>query len=100
MDPGVVLTNRQNKNPPVGSGAAYFVPFAARLVCPWVVLAMSDGVWKYVGWDNVFKAASEQDGPKIIETIRERARLPGSGNLQDDFTLVAFQCSILNERLP
>jgi hypothetical protein len=95
-----VLTEHQQKNPPVGSGAAIFVPFAARLVRPWVVLAMSDGVWKYVGWNHVFKAASANRGPRIIETIRDMARLPGSGTLQDDFTLVAFHCDLSDTSVP
>jgi PPM family protein phosphatase len=43
------LTARQQKNPPVGSGGAVAVPFAAGLIEPWRILAMTDGVWKYVG---------------------------------------------------
>src|SRR6185369_1355332 len=42
-----VLTSRQWKNPPVGSGEATFVPFEMELAEPWRLLVMSDGVWKY-----------------------------------------------------
>ena len=48
-----VLTADQRKNPPVGSGAAVFTEFTAELGHGWRVLGLTDGVWKYVGWDRV-----------------------------------------------
>jgi hypothetical protein len=87
----VDLTARQHKNPPVGSREATFVPFAAQLVRPWAVLAMTDGVWKYAGWENVLKIVSEPRGKDIIACLRDRARMQGSGGLQDDFTLILLQ---------
>jgi hypothetical protein len=85
------LTARQSKNPPVGSGAAVFVPFAIKLRPPWTVLAMTDGVWKYVGWDAVGQAAAAPEPEGVVRSLRERAGLPGSGKLQDDFTLVILR---------
>jgi hypothetical protein len=87
---GQILTARQRKNPPVGSGGAEFVPFHAQLQPPWLVLAMTDGVWKYTGWDTIFLAASQDSGEGIIRSLLERARLPRSGKLQDDFTLLVL----------
>jgi PPM family protein phosphatase len=84
------LTDRQAKNPPVGSGAAWFVPFAEKLVGPWTVLAMSDGVWKYVGWDRIVAAIALHRGPPLIESLQAAARLR-SGRLPDDFTVVVFE---------
>jgi serine/threonine protein phosphatase PrpC len=89
--PACVLTKHQAKNPPVGSRGAVFVPFASRLLSPWTVLAMTDGVWKYAGWECVLSAASEGTGQAIINKLRGKAALPSSGRLQDDFTLVVFQ---------
>jgi hypothetical protein len=89
--PEVILTRHQQRNPPVGSGGAVFVPFGARLTMPWRVLAVTDGVWKYAGWENVMACASQQAGAEVIQAIRGRAALPGSGGLQDDFTVVLFQ---------
>jgi hypothetical protein len=86
----VILTRHQFKDPPVGSGEAVFVPFTARLASPWSVLALTDGVWKYAGWDHVLQLAG-QPGPALIAALRRRATLPGSGGLPDDFTLVAIQ---------
>lgn len=87
----LILTNHQIKNPPVGSRGAIFVPFSARLVHPWTVLAMTDGVWKYAGWDSIFAAVSAGDGEAIIHKLREKSALPRTGGLQDDFTLIVFQ---------
>ena len=53
-----VVTGCQTKDPPVGSGEAFFVPFAAELTPPWLVLAMTDGVWKYAGWHRLEEVAS------------------------------------------
>lgn len=87
----LVLTARQAKNPPVGSGAALFVPFAIKLRPPWTLLAMTDGVWKYAGWDAMPQAAADADAEGTIRELRQRAGLPGSGALQDDFTLVVVK---------
>jgi hypothetical protein len=90
-EPPRILTKHQMKNPPVGSRGAIFVPFSVRLVHPWTVLAMTDGVWKYAGWDTIFAVSSEGAGEAILQKVREKAALPRTGQLQDDFTLVVFQ---------
>jgi hypothetical protein len=90
-EPPLLLTQRQFKDPPVGCGTAVFVPFASRLVSPWTVLAMTDGVWKYAGWPTIIAAAGNDTGEAIIQQVRAKAVLPGSGQLQDDFTLAIFQ---------
>jgi hypothetical protein len=90
IEPAISLTEWQEKNPPVGSGAAIFVPFGAKLLCPWTVLAMSDGVWKYAGWENVLTIAIKMKGEELIDALRESARVQGTDRLQDDFTVVAL----------
>ena len=67
----LILTSRQSKNPPVGSGAALFVPFSAALSPPWTVLALTDGVWKYTGWDTVLKVAAGAPD-EAIRSLRQR----------------------------
>ncbi len=87
-----VLTAEQAKNPPVGSGSACFAGFHAELSSPWTLIAMSDGVWKYTGWDPICRiAAGHENSQNIIEFLRNYAASPVSGRLQDDFTLVVFQ---------
>ena len=87
----VEVTARQTKNPPVGCGEAFFVPFAVELIAPWSVLAMTDGVWKYAGWHRIKEAASRLRGEDLIDALKAFARLPGSGEFQDDFTLIVVQ---------
>ncbi len=85
------LTRHQEKNPPVGSGAAQFVPFAWKLVSPWKVLAMSDGVWKYVGRDRVREITKLFRGQALVDELQGQARLKKTGQFQDDFTLVLIE---------
>jgi hypothetical protein len=86
----VILTERQRKNPPVGSGSARFAGFAAELRPPWTVMAMTDGVWKYAGWEKVIAAAALDSPEETVAALREAAALP-TGALQDDFTLAVFR---------
>jgi PPM family protein phosphatase len=90
-EPGAILTEHQPKNPPVGSGGAGPVGFVARLKQPWTLLALSDGVWKYAGWDKVSHSASLLLGQDLIDSLRKQACLPRSSRLQDDFTVIALQ---------
>src|ERR1700678_1002282 len=83
------LPDRQAKAPPVGSGFAQFVPFANKLAYPWTVLAMSDGVWKYVGWDRLIAAAGNPRAQPLIDALKSAAGLR-SGCFPDDFTVVVF----------
>jgi hypothetical protein len=89
-DPPREVTRHQAKNPPVGSGEAPFVPFALGLAFPWRVLAMSDGVWKYAGWQRIAEAARQSWGEPLLTALQAAARLPGSGTFPDDFTVVVF----------
>jgi PPM family protein phosphatase len=88
--PGEILTSQQSKNPPVGSGGASFSAFARKLQIPWAVLAMSDGVWKYVGLESLLRLDIRTIGEETITSLRRQAQLPASGRLQDDFTLVVL----------
>ena len=86
------VTARQTKNPPVGSGEAFSIPFTAEMTAPWLVLAMTDGVWKYAGWHRIKEAAARFRGGRLIDALKALlARLPGSGKFQDDFTLIVIQ---------
>jgi hypothetical protein len=87
-----VLTDRQWKNPPAGSGEAFFAPFAEELVRPWRVLVMSDGVWKYAGWDKINRAA-RAGGEELLAELQQAARLRGTGQFPDDFTVVLLEAA-------
>ena len=85
------LTKGQLKNPPVGTGEATFIPFASELVPPWKILLMSDGVWKYVGWERVQQLGKTLRSQGLIDALQQAARMKGSGKFQDDFTLIVIQ---------
>lgn len=86
-----VLTKGQMKNPPVGSGRAAPYGFNFSLAPPWTILAMTDGVWKFAGWDRIWDKALELSTPEtMIESIRGAVAHP-IGSLQDDFTLLVIQ---------
>lgn len=87
----VELTAGQRKNPPVGSGTATATTFDVTPIVPSRLLLMTDGVWKYVGWERAIDTARKQSGPEVISTLQHAARLPGSGRFQDDFTLVLVE---------
>lgn len=86
-----VLTSRQWKNPPVGSGEATFIPFEMELAPPWRLLVMSDGVWKYASWDRVWDCAARLAGEELIAELQNAARLKVSGEFPDDFTVVLLE---------
>ena len=67
------------------------VSFGANLGPPWTVLAMSDGVWKYVGWERVIETVRRERGAALLADLQRAARLPGSGRFQDDFTVVLLE---------
>jgi serine/threonine protein phosphatase PrpC len=84
------LTSGQKKNPPLGSGGAEATPFLSTFKSPWQILVMSDGVWKYLGWEQIAVLANRFHGTALIEELQKPARLPGSGKFQDDFTMVVI----------
>jgi serine/threonine protein phosphatase PrpC len=86
-----MLTAHQFKNPPVGSGEATFIPFELDLSPPWRVLVMSDGVWKYAGWERVCDAAAQLSGEELLTKLQTAARLRNSGTFPDDFTVVLLE---------
>jgi serine/threonine protein phosphatase PrpC len=85
------LTVHQAKNPPVGSGGAGPTPFAAATRGPWRLLAVTDGVWKYAGWEAVRTALTRLAGEELLAALQAAARLPGTGAFPDDFTVVLLE---------
>ncbi|MDX1653847.1 MAG: protein phosphatase 2C domain-containing protein [Candidatus Competibacteraceae bacterium] len=88
---GRLLTAAVPRNPPVGCSRAAIKAFGDRLTPPWLVMAVSDGVWKYTGLDPLLGIQPDVDAPLLAHRLRERARGPGVSGLQDDFTLAIIQ---------
>ena len=87
----IFLTQHQTKKPPMGSGLASITPFGNKLKPQWLLLMMSDGVWKYAGWPRIKTLLSSHNSSDAIDQIEQLARLPGTGAFQDDFTLLLAQ---------
>jgi hypothetical protein len=66
----VILTDHRHKNPPVGSGATKFEAFSARPGMKWRVLVVSDGVWKYVGWERMIAVGRSAQGNHVPDVLR------------------------------
>ncbi len=90
-----LLTENQRKNPPVGSGAAYPVAFSASLGSGWKLLVMSDGVWKYAGWDAIARIVRERQGRELIAALRRIVFDANGGHLPDDFSVAVLQAASL-----
>lgn len=86
-----LLTERQFKNPPVGSSAARPVAFSARLGRVWKLLVISDGVWKYVGWETIGQRTRQKEGQELIASLRQTAAEASGGELPDDFSVALLQ---------
>ncbi len=85
------LTIQQRKNPPVGSGEAVFEIFTRPLFPKLRLLMVTDGVWKYAGYENV-KNALEADAFSEVATVLRAATLTRCGTtLPDDFSLIGIE---------
>ena len=87
----VVLTENQRKNPPVGSGAAYPIAFNTKLTPPWKLLLMSDGVWRYVGFETIGELAARKQGQELVSSARQLQLGQSGGRLGDDFSIILVQ---------
>ena len=83
------LTAAQRKNPPVGSGAATPMSFAAPRPADSSLLLMSDGVWKFVGFERIAQTARQFQDVELVTALRDLQLTGNSGKLPDDFSLIA-----------
>lgn len=85
------VTSEQRKNPPVGSGDAIFEPFMAHAIGGSRVLMVTDGVWKYAGYESIQRALNAPDLSMVIEILRQDTLARSGGSLPDDFSLIAIE---------
>lgn len=83
-----VLTDAQQKNPPIGSGKAIITPFAQGLIDPWQVVLCTDGLWKYVGWGEVTTLIKRHSGQALVDAAAAAAKAAGKGILRDDTSVI------------
>ena len=82
-----VLTEKQRKNPPIGSSASFPVAFAADFKGS-TLLIMSDGVWRYVGNDAIAELCRVKQGQELILSLRQLQSGQNGGRLLDDFSII------------
>lgn len=82
-----LLTEDQRKNPPVGSSAARPVVFSARLHPGWTLLVVSDGAWKYVGWEQIVWITAQSQRWELAAALHQAALDANGGRLPDDFSI-------------
>jgi len=84
------LTARQRKNPPVGSGDAKFEVFSVEERSWQRLLIVSDGVWKFAGFDAVRSAMALPDPHETLGHLRRAALGKLGQTLPDDFSLISI----------
>lgn len=86
-----VLSERQKKNPPIGSTGAFPVAFTSRCEKNMKLLLMSDGVWRFIGMETIASVAIQHEGQSLIESLRNLQTTASNGILSDDFTFICVQ---------
>lgn len=86
-----LLTEDQRKNPPAGSGAAYPTGFSASLRSPWTLLVVSDGVYRYIGWESIASLMDRHRGRPLLEALVKAQKDSHRGVLGDDFTALLVE---------
>jgi hypothetical protein len=93
------LTHEQHKNPPIGSGASWPTTFQQNVGDEFRTIAMTDGVWKYVGWNRIKQSAPTVSQVLLLEQWKQAARLTKTGRFPDDFTVVVLEAESVSPRL-
>ena len=83
------LTIMQRKNPPTGSGRATPSAFDAERTPNAPLLMMSDGVWKFVGFERIAALANSYRDVELVWQLRELQLSGNGGKLPDDFSIIA-----------
>lgn len=80
-------TAHQLKNPPVGSQSADFVPFMCHAIGNGRFMLLSDGVWKYCGYDAL-KQSFELPASSVADHLRKAVLSRAGSTLPDDFSII------------
>jgi hypothetical protein len=86
----VEWTERQHKNPPVGSGEAFFRTQSWNIVGWGRVLMLSDGVWKYCGYEAIQAAFALPDFSGAAQLLKAKTLARTGTSLPDDFSVIAI----------
>ena len=87
----VEVTRGQQRKPFLGSGAAVPCPFAFS-TAHHLIVAATDGLWKYTGIESIEQRAREADPGSLAENLCDLVRLR-SGGFPDDVAIVTCRVS-------
>ncbi|WP_395751751.1 SpoIIE family protein phosphatase [Prosthecobacter sp.] len=82
-------TSHQRKNPPVGSESADFVPFIHPAISGSRLMLLSDGVWKYSGYEAL-KQSFALPAPSVPDHLRQAVLSRAGSTLSDDFSIITI----------
>lgn len=85
----IELTANQDKNPPCGVIGAYFAAFSTQLPEEGsVLLAVTDGVWKYAGYEAIQNVLKLETSTAAAEILLTAIRARGGQQLPDDVAII------------
>ena len=84
-------TERQRKNPPLGSGACLGTPFEVAPRAGEQLLVMSDGVFRWVGLEAVAATCREADDAEVLPRLLALQKRSENGDLPDDWSTILLR---------
>lgn len=87
----VEWTAHQPKNPPVGSGEACFQTQFLPLAGAGRILMMSDGVWKYCGYEALQAAFQLTEFSKASQVLKSAVLSRAGTRLPDGFSVIGIE---------
>ena len=87
----IELSERQRKNPPLGSGAAVGAQFAVQAQMGDQILLMSDGVFRFVGLECIERICRHSDDLAVLPDLLSLQNRSDTGDLPDDWSAMLLR---------
>ncbi len=84
-------SERQRKNPPLGSGACLGTPFEYQVRLDEQTLLMSDGVFRFVGSEQLARTCRESSDSEVMARFLELQKRSANGDLFDDWSAILIR---------
>ena len=85
------LSERQRKNPPLGSGGCLGTPFDYDVRGDEQTLLMSDGVFRFVGTEQLAQTCRESSDADVMARLLELQRRQENDDLFDDWSAILIR---------
>ncbi len=87
----IELTERQRKNPPLGSGAALGTSFAVQPQVGEQILVMSDGVFRFSSLETIARTCRGSEDFDALPNLLALQNLSQNGALPDDWSAILLR---------